>query len=167
MLTLVQKQYATSFLNGHCYTFGEFDVGSLDLGPQKNIGTGLHTGAFRSEGVSGNGYFARELLADISEFPHYLPIKEFKQRRDEMILTHAGNLVKLPKEIRIMIYEQCCLPSKMKEWSTRSVIFAIDLYEDLIAYLLLTCAAYVPLACCWMSDDVHAFRSTSKMKELS
>jgi len=108
-------------LNGHSYTFGELDVGSLDLGSQANIGTSIHTGAFRSEGVSGHGYFARELLADISDFPHYLPTKEFKQRRDAYILCHAGDLVRFPKEIRVMIYELCCLPSSSEDPLTRSV----------------------------------------------
>jgi hypothetical protein len=98
------------------------DVGSLDLGLHKTIYTTRHTGAFRSEGVSGNGYFARELLEDVSKFPHYLPTEKFKQLRDDLILNHAGNLVKLPKEIRLMIYEHCCMPSASPNLPTRDVV---------------------------------------------
>jgi hypothetical protein len=110
-------------LKGHSYTFGELDVGSLDLGPGTNIGTSMHTGAFRSEGVIGNGYFARALLPDLAEFPHYLPTKDFKRLRSDYNLIHAGNLVKFPLEIRLMIYEQYWLPSKSEKWQERSVVF--------------------------------------------
>lgn len=82
----------------------------------------MHTGAFRSEGVSGNGYFAREIIPKISEFPHYLPTSEFRRRRSEFVEKHAGDLYKLPMEIRLLIYKKCCLPKKLQDQLTRYVI---------------------------------------------
>lgn len=109
-------------MNGQSYSFGEFDVGSLDVGRNKNLYTSILFGAFRSEGVCGDGYFAREILADSAEFPHYLEIQEFEKRRNHVTLARAGDLVKFPKEVRIMIYKGSCLPSNPNESLTRSVI---------------------------------------------
>jgi hypothetical protein len=97
-------------------------VGSLDAGFWKNIGTSLHTGAFRSENICGDGYFAREIIPDVDKFPHYLPTKQFRDRRDELTINRAGKLICLPKEIRLSIYEQCCLPDELDKWSKPSVI---------------------------------------------
>ena len=99
-------------MNGHPYTFGDLDVGSLCIGRHQNIGSNRYIGAFRSEGVCGDGYFAREILKDKPELPHYLPIKEFEERRNAVTLTHAGTIPKLPKEITDMIYEFCCMPDE-------------------------------------------------------
>jgi hypothetical protein len=87
-------------------------VGSLDLGRHQNIGSSQYIGAFRSEGVCGDGYFAGEILKNASELPHYLPLKEFEQRRNAVTLTHAGVIPELPKEIRDIIYEFCCMPDE-------------------------------------------------------
>lgn len=148
ILTFGQNQHTTSFLDGRSYTFGEFDVGSLDLGPQKNIGTSLHSGAFRSEHISGNGYFARELLPDISKFPHNISVNDFKQRRDDLILTHAGRLVRLPKEIRLMIYEEYYLPSIADEGLTQYATPATHLLKKLTTFLPHVCVAYGVLTRC-------------------
>jgi hypothetical protein len=106
-LKLKQKPHTTSFLRGHSYTYGKFEVGSLDLGAWSSIGTCTYDGVFRSEGVCGTGYFADERVTDVENLPHFLPTREFKGRRAGLGLLCAGSLGKLPKEVRLLIWEYC------------------------------------------------------------
>jgi hypothetical protein len=98
-------------LNRQSYIFGAYDIGSLDVGRNQNIYTSVLYGAFRSEGVEAGGYFPRETTPNLLEYPHFLSIPEFKQRRAELSTARAGLIARLPKEVRDLIYEQLLLSS--------------------------------------------------------
>jgi hypothetical protein len=106
-------------LDRQSYTFGRYDIGSLDVGRNRNIYTTILSGAFRSEGIEANGYFARETIPNVLEYPHFLPVLEFKQRRAALSAAHAGLIARLPREVRIMIYEQLLLSSDPDNALTR------------------------------------------------